>query len=44
MTNISVKNRQRLAEFYTIGRKSPVTNERSADGTIKYMFAVENGP
>jgi 23S rRNA (adenine2503-C2)-methyltransferase len=43
MTNISVKNRQRLAEFYTIGRKAPATNERSADGTVKYMFAVENG-
>jgi 23S rRNA (adenine2503-C2)-methyltransferase len=43
MTNISVKNRQRLAEYYTIGRKSPCANEKSADGTVKYMFAVEHG-
>ena len=38
MVNISKKNKQWLAEHYTIGREDPVKSTRSADGTVKYLF------
>lgn len=40
MINISKKNRQWLADNCEIGRKSPVSAQRSADGTVKYLFNV----
>lgn len=43
MTNISVRNRKKLAEFYSIGRSEPVASTRSSDGTVKYLFTVGEG-
>ena len=43
MTNISKQNRQRLSESYEVGMMPPVDCQRSKDGTIKYLFPVENG-
>ncbi|MCQ2334594.1 MAG: radical SAM protein [Paludibacteraceae bacterium] len=41
MTNISLIGRQTLAERYVIGRKAPVAEAVSKDGTRKYLFEVE---
>lgn len=43
MTNISVKNREILAEKYEIGRSLPVQTAESEDGTKKYLFQTEGG-
>ena len=43
MTNISKNNREKLAEHYDIGCKEHVDCQKSADGTIKYLFPTENG-
>lgn len=41
MTNISLAGRKALAEQYAIGRKEPVAEAISEDGTRKFLFAVE---
>ena len=38
MTNLSVANRQKLAEKYNVGCSEPVQSVRSKDGTAKYLF------
>lgn len=38
MTNLPKTLREKLGLFYTIGRSTPVAQERSADGTEKYLF------
>jgi 23S rRNA (adenine2503-C2)-methyltransferase len=38
MTNLSVANRQRIAERYDVGCSDPVKSQLSADGTRKYLF------
>lgn len=43
MINISKKNRQWLADNYTVGREAPVKASKSQDGTVKYLFAVGDG-
>lgn len=43
MTNISKRNRERLAEEYSIGGMPPVDFQRSVDGTIKYLFPTASG-
>jgi len=43
MTNISKLNRQRLSEACEVGALPPLDCQRSKDGTIKYLFPVENG-
>lgn len=40
MTNISAANRAKLDESYDVGRKPPSQLQRSADGTVKYLFHV----
>ena len=40
MTNLSIQNRERLKEHYTIGAMPPLDCQRSKDGTIKYLFPV----
>ena len=40
MTNLSKVNREHLAEAYTVGCMPPATCQRSADGTVKYLFPV----
>ena len=42
MTNISLKGRAALKAAYTIGRHAPVREAVSADGTRKYLFAIDN--
>lgn len=42
MSNISKKNRERLKETFDIGCKAPVDAQYSKDGTIKYLFPVED--
>jgi 23S rRNA (adenine2503-C2)-methyltransferase len=41
MTNLSKQNRQRLSEYYEVGLLVPQDCQRSADGTIKYLFPVQ---
>lgn len=43
MTNISLHGREALKASYSIGRHAPVTQAKSADGTIKYLFEVMIG-
>lgn len=43
MVNISKKNKQWLSEHYEIGREAPRQRQRSADGTVKYLFNVNGG-
>lgn len=43
MTNISQRNRQRLAEHYCIGCMAPIDCQRSVDGTVKYLFPTSDG-
>ena len=43
MTNLSVKNRQLLAECYCIGNSAPVDGQHSVDGTAKYLFRTSAG-
>lgn len=43
MTNLSVRNRQRLAEHYCVGRREPADTVTSRDGTVKYAFTVNGG-
>ena len=38
MTNISVRNREKLSEKYIIGCTEPVEAQRSVDGTVKYLY------
>ena len=41
MTNLSKQNRERLKAVCEVGRMEPVDSQKSADGTIKYLFPVE---
>jgi len=43
MNNISKANRTRLQEQYTIGRETPIKEQRSIDGTAKYLFDAGDG-
>ncbi len=43
MSNLSLKHRELLKEEYEVGGSEPVEAMRSADGTIKYLYAVDNG-
>ncbi len=41
MTNLSKANREKLAEAAEIGCAAPLDAQRSADGTVKYLFPVQ---
>ena len=43
MTNISKASREKLAEQYCIGVMEPLQSQKSADGTIKYLFPTTSG-
>ena len=43
MTNISKANRERLKESFTIGCAAPHDEQRSVDGTVKYLFPTSGG-
>ncbi|GHV09917.1 putative dual-specificity RNA methyltransferase RlmN [Bacteroidia bacterium] len=40
MTNLSLAHRTRLNEQETVGRTPPSDQQRSTDGTVKYLFPV----
>ena len=42
MTNISLKNREALKQLFEVGYSAPAEAMRSIDGTIKYLYKVEN--
>lgn len=43
MTNISLANREKLNEKYTVGRIAHTKVQESVDGTKKYLFPTSNG-
>ncbi len=43
MINISKKNREWLSANYVTGRERPESRQKSADGTVKYLFNVGPG-
>lgn len=43
MSNISKANREKLTEAYSLGINAPIEQYESADGTIKYIFALHDG-
>lgn len=43
MTNLSLRHRQLLSEFYEVGADSPVDAQRSVDGTVKYLYSAGEG-
>ena len=43
MSNISLKNRALLNSMFEVGYQAPADAARSVDGTVKYLYAVENG-
>lgn len=43
MSNLSAKNREKLAASYEVGIKPPVEAIKSIDGTIKYLFSAGEG-
>lgn len=43
MTNISKAGRAKLAGRYCVGAMAPIDCQRSADGTVKYLFPVTCG-
>lgn len=43
MQNLSKDARRRLKEKYTIGCSKPVDEQRSVDGTVKYLYATAKG-
>ncbi len=43
MTNLSKQNRTLLAAHYEIGAMEPADSQRSADGTVKYLFPTASG-
>ncbi len=42
MSNISLNNRKKLSELFEVGFKAPADAARSVDGTVKYLYEVEN--
>lgn len=42
MTNLSLKHRELLKGEYEIGVSAPVDEMRSADGTVKYLYRVDD--
>lgn len=43
MQNLSKEARRRLKEKFTIGCSAPVDEQRSVDGTVKYLYATAKG-
>lgn len=42
MVNISKKNKEWLATYYSVGRIAPAKSAKSSDGTVKYLFDYGN--
>ncbi|WP_024989165.1 23S rRNA (adenine(2503)-C(2))-methyltransferase RlmN [Segatella albensis] len=43
MTNLSKANREKLAEHFEIGCAGAIDEQRSKDGTVKYLFPTRSG-
>ena len=43
MTNLSKAAREQIAAHYTIGMMPPLKAQHSSDGTVKYLFATQDG-
>ncbi len=43
MSNISLKNREKLSQLFAVGQAPPSDAARSCDGTVKYLYAVDKG-
>ncbi len=43
MSNLSKKNRELLAQKYSLGLSKPVNAQESKDGTKKYLYATRHG-
>ncbi len=43
MTNLSIKMREVLSEYYEMGLAEPLQTSISSDGTRKYLYSVLNG-
>ena len=43
MLNLSKTARARLSENHTIGASAPIDEQRSVDGTVKYLYATAKG-
>ena len=43
MTNISLRHREMLSQYYEVGVNDPVEAMHSKDGTIKYLFKIREG-
>lgn len=43
MNNLSLKVREKLSEFYKVGRYAHSDQQVSIDGTIKYLFTLTSG-
>lgn len=43
MSNISLKNRERLKELFEVGYSLPADEARSVDGTVKYLYRANGG-
>ncbi len=43
MQNLSKEARQKLQTRYCIGGTKPVTEQRSVDGTVKYLYTTQKG-
>lgn len=43
MTNLSKGVREKLSEYFTLGRQKPLEKMVSKDGTVKYLFPVSSG-
>jgi 23S rRNA (adenine2503-C2)-methyltransferase len=43
MTNLSKANREKLAEHFEIGCAEAIDEQRSKDGTVKYLFPTRSG-
>ncbi|MCD7971903.1 MAG: 23S rRNA (adenine(2503)-C(2))-methyltransferase RlmN [Candidatus Azobacteroides sp.] len=42
MTNLSLKFREKLTEKYEVGNTAPEQSQKSADGTVKYLFRTQD--
>jgi len=43
MTNLSVKARMLMAEYYVVGKSKPLAVQTSVDGVKKYLFFAQDG-
>lgn len=40
MTNLALRHRELLKQFYEVGASAPIEEMRSVDGTVKYLYKI----